>query len=90
MSQFQLLKILGKLMPGADVSRAYTPSFNLLGHESLIMQQSDIASISDAIKDCLKCLRSVRRSLPRAIMARFGWRRGRKVFFIFAKAGSGV
>jgi FAD/FMN-containing dehydrogenase/Fe-S oxidoreductase len=45
----------GKLMPGADVSRAYTPSFNLLGHESLIMQQSDIASISDAIKDCLRC-----------------------------------
>ena len=44
-----------KLMPGADVSRAYTPSFNLLGHESLIMQQSDIASISDAIKDCLRC-----------------------------------
>ncbi len=46
---------LGKLMPGADLRRAYTPSFNLLGHESLIMQQSDIASISDAIKDCLRC-----------------------------------
>jgi FAD/FMN-containing dehydrogenase/Fe-S oxidoreductase len=45
----------GKLQPGADLSRAYTPSFNLLGHESLIMQQSDIASISDAIKDCLRC-----------------------------------
>jgi len=45
----------GKLMPGADLARAYTPSFNLLGHESLIMQQSDIASISDAIKDCLRC-----------------------------------
>ena len=45
----------GKLLPGADLSRAYTPSFNLMGHESLIMQQSDIASISDAIKDCLRC-----------------------------------
>jgi len=45
----------GKLLPGADLERAYTPSFNLLGHESLIMQQSDIASISDAIKDCLRC-----------------------------------
>ena len=44
-----------KLMPGADLARAYTPSFNLLGHESLIMQQSDIASISGAIKDCLRC-----------------------------------
>ncbi len=45
----------GKLLPDADLRRAYTPSFNLLGHESLIMQQSDIASISDAIKDCLRC-----------------------------------
>ncbi len=45
----------GKLLPGADLSGAYTPSFNLLGHESLIMQQSDIGSISDAIKDCLRC-----------------------------------
>jgi FAD/FMN-containing dehydrogenase/Fe-S oxidoreductase len=45
----------GKLLPGADLRSAYTPSFNLLGHESLIMQQSDIATISDAIKDCLRC-----------------------------------
>ena len=45
----------GKLMPGADLRNAYTPSFNLLGHESLIMQQSDITQISDAIKDCLRC-----------------------------------
>jgi len=45
----------GKLMPGADLSRAYTPSFGLMGHESLIMQQSDINTISDAIKDCLRC-----------------------------------
>jgi FAD/FMN-containing dehydrogenase/Fe-S oxidoreductase len=45
----------GKLLPGADLSAAYTPSFNLLGHESLIMQQSDLASISDAVKDCLRC-----------------------------------
>jgi FAD/FMN-containing dehydrogenase/Fe-S oxidoreductase len=45
----------GKLLPDADLRNAYTPSFNLLGHESLIMQQSDIATISDAIKDCLRC-----------------------------------
>ena len=45
----------GKLLPGGDLRRAYTPSFNLLGHESLIMQQSDISSISGAIKDCLRC-----------------------------------
>ncbi len=45
----------GKLLPGGDLHRAYTPSFNLLGHESLIMKQSDIGSISAAIKDCLRC-----------------------------------
>ncbi len=45
----------GKLLPGGDLTAAYTPSFNLLGHESLIMQQSDLASISEAIKDCLRC-----------------------------------
>jgi FAD/FMN-containing dehydrogenase/Fe-S oxidoreductase len=45
----------GKLLPDGDLRNAYTPSFNLLGHESLIMQHSDINSISDAIKDCLRC-----------------------------------
>jgi len=45
----------GKFEPGGDLARAYTPSFNLLGHESLIMRQSDINSISDAVKDCLRC-----------------------------------
>ena len=45
----------GKLLPGGGLGNAYTPSFNLLGHESLIMQQSEIGSISDAIKDCLRC-----------------------------------
>jgi FAD/FMN-containing dehydrogenase/Fe-S oxidoreductase len=45
----------GKLLPGATLANAYTPSFSLMGHESLIMQQSDIKSISDAIKDCLRC-----------------------------------
>jgi len=45
----------GKLMPAGDLRNAYTPSFNLLGHESLIMQQSDINSIADAIKACLRC-----------------------------------
>lgn len=45
----------GKLMPGSDLSRAYTPSFSLMGYESIIMQQSDIGAISDSIKDCLRC-----------------------------------
>jgi Fe-S oxidoreductase len=45
----------GKLMPGADLRLAYTPSFNLLGHESLILQHSDLNSVADAIKNCLRC-----------------------------------
>ena len=45
----------GKLLKNADLSQAYTPSFGLMGHESLIMQQSDIGAISDSIKDCLRC-----------------------------------
>lgn len=39
----------------ADLTNAYTPSFGLMGHESIIMQQSDIGAISDSIKDCLRC-----------------------------------
>lgn len=45
----------GKLMPGADLRHAWTPSFGLMGHESLIMQQSEIGAISHSIKDCLRC-----------------------------------
>ena len=39
----------------SDLGAAYTPSFGLMGHESIIMQQSAIGAISDSIKDCLRC-----------------------------------
>ena len=42
-------------MQASDLSAAYTPSFGLMGHESLIMQRSDIGAIADSIKDCLRC-----------------------------------
>ena len=42
-------------MEGGDLRNAYTPSFGLMGAESLILQQSDIGSIADSIKDCLRC-----------------------------------
>ncbi len=45
----------GKLMHGADLRNAYTPSFGLLELESLIMEQSEIGEIADSIKDCLRC-----------------------------------
>ncbi|MFA5241395.1 MAG: FAD/FMN-binding oxidoreductase [Sulfuricella sp.] len=45
----------GKLLSGADLRNAYTPSFSLLETESLIMEQSAIGEIADSIKDCLRC-----------------------------------
>ncbi|MFO1192237.1 MAG: FAD/FMN-binding oxidoreductase [Rhodoferax sp.] len=66
--RFNKGKLLRKPAPGAaagpapdadvlyaDLTNAYTPSFGLMGHESLIMQQSDIGAISDSVKDCLRC-----------------------------------
>ncbi len=45
----------GKLMKNADLRYAYTPSFSLMEHESIIMQQTDIGEIANSIKDCLRC-----------------------------------
>jgi FAD/FMN-containing dehydrogenase/Fe-S oxidoreductase len=45
----------GKLLPGADLRNAYTPSFGLLELESLIMEQSEIGEIADSIKNCVRC-----------------------------------
>ena len=48
-------KLLRDTSGVADLTNAYTPSFGLMGHESLIMQQSDIGAIADSVKDCLRC-----------------------------------
>ena len=45
----------GKLLPGADLGNAYTPSFSLLGAESLILENSDAGAIANSVKDCLRC-----------------------------------
>ena len=45
----------GKLLRGGNLDNAYTPSFGLMGAESLIMQQSDIGSIADSFANCLRC-----------------------------------
>ncbi|MDX9884077.1 DUF3683 domain-containing protein [Thauera sp.] len=49
----------GKLMRKGPISgnldNAYTPSFNLMGHESIIMEQTDVGEIAHDIKDCLRC-----------------------------------
>jgi Fe-S oxidoreductase len=45
----------GKLLAGGDLANAYTPSFALIGAESLILEQTDLGSVAGAIKDCLRC-----------------------------------
>ena len=45
----------GKLLIGGNLERAYTPSFNLMELESLILEKSELGEISDSIKDCLRC-----------------------------------
>lgn len=45
----------GKLMPGADLRNAYTPSFSLLEAESIILESTEVEAIADSIKDCLRC-----------------------------------
>ena len=52
--RFNRGKLLRDPVP-ADLSRAYTPSFSLIGHESLILEQSAIGQIAESIKDCLRC-----------------------------------
>jgi len=51
----EALSKLGDDVHAADLTHAYTPSFGLMGHESLIMQQSDIGDIAASVKDCLRC-----------------------------------
>ncbi|MDX8397366.1 MAG: DUF3683 domain-containing protein [Mariprofundaceae bacterium] len=45
----------GKLQPGLDLSLAYTPSFNLLEHEAVIMEAADLTELSEEISPCLRC-----------------------------------
>ena len=53
--RFNKGKLLRDARFPAGLTNAYTPSFGLMGHESLIMQQSDIGAIAGSIKDCLRC-----------------------------------
>jgi FAD/FMN-containing dehydrogenase len=45
----------GKLLPGGDLTNAYTPSFALIGAESLLLEKTDLGRVTNAIKDCLRC-----------------------------------
>lgn len=45
----------GKLLPGADLRGAYTPSLRLLEQEALILEASELDELNAQIKDCLRC-----------------------------------
>jgi FAD/FMN-containing dehydrogenase/Fe-S oxidoreductase len=45
----------GKLLPGADLARAYTPSLRLVSQEALILEESELGDLNDAIRHCLRC-----------------------------------
>lgn len=45
----------GKLLAGGGLENAYTPSFSLIGAESLILEESDLGAVARSIKDCLRC-----------------------------------
>ncbi len=45
----------GKLLEGAGLDNAYTPSLRLLEQEALILEASELGDLNAAIKDCLRC-----------------------------------
>ncbi|MCP4488588.1 MAG: DUF3683 domain-containing protein [Gammaproteobacteria bacterium] len=45
----------GKLCAGSGLQNAYTPSLKLVELEAIILEYSDLGSINDAIKNCLRC-----------------------------------
>ncbi|MCK5648629.1 MAG: FAD-binding oxidoreductase, partial [Gammaproteobacteria bacterium] len=45
----------GKLMAGSGLEKAYTPSLQLLQQEALILEASELGSLNNEIKDCLRC-----------------------------------
>ncbi|MCP3677890.1 MAG: DUF3400 domain-containing protein, partial [Deltaproteobacteria bacterium] len=44
-----------KLMPGTDLTFTYTPSFNLLEMEAMILEAGDLSELSEDIASCLRC-----------------------------------
>lgn len=44
-----------KLMHRDGLRQAYTPSFSLIGHESLVLETTELGRIANDIKNCLRC-----------------------------------
>jgi Fe-S oxidoreductase len=53
--RFNRGKLLADPAVPGDLRNAYTPSFGLMGAESLILHESDIGAIADSMKNCLRC-----------------------------------
>ena len=45
----------GKLLAGSGLENAYTPSLQLVQQEALILEDSELGSLNDDIKHCLRC-----------------------------------
>jgi FAD/FMN-containing dehydrogenase/Fe-S oxidoreductase len=45
----------GKLLPGGDLTDAYTPSLRLVEQEALILEASELGALNDSVKHCLRC-----------------------------------
>jgi Fe-S oxidoreductase len=45
----------GKLLKGADTSLSYTPSLQLVSQEAIIMEESDLITLNNEVKHCLRC-----------------------------------
>ena len=45
----------GKLLPGADLTSAWTPSLRLVQQEAIILEASALGGLNDAIRHCLRC-----------------------------------
>jgi FAD/FMN-containing dehydrogenase/Fe-S oxidoreductase len=45
----------GKLLRGAELDGAYTPSLRLVEQEALLLEASELGALNDEIKHCLRC-----------------------------------
>ena len=45
----------GKLIKNSGLEKAYTPSLRLLQQEALIMKESELGALNDAVSNCLRC-----------------------------------
>ncbi|KXX65391.1 DUF3683 domain-containing protein [Marichromatium gracile] len=45
----------GKLMPGAGLEGAYTPSLRLVQQEAIILEETELGALNDDVKNCLRC-----------------------------------